>query len=340
MQRTGAHKVTIKDVAAASNISYQAVSLALRGRRGVSERTRSQVRRVAAELGYFPNAAAQRLPSKGANQLGIVAAGQQGFRLAAGLLEPFAELCERTNHQYHMEILQYTGRDGPFKPPYILSGGLVDGVILVGDVGPSLREWLDERMIPWVSIYEVGPYCVLPDGEQGVRIALEHLAALGHRRVAAWFGPLRYMAHCQRHDAFISLLAEMGLELGDPRFIGIGDAGDGREHLEQSLAWSRHVLDSKNRPTAVIGAARGMIHAALERGLQVGRDLSLIDWLPPYEARSTYYPAMTALHADLPAMMSHAMDLLGARLAGKPAEPATRWVPTGLFVGQSTGRVG
>ncbi len=54
-------RVTLKAIARDLDLSVQAVSLALRGRRGVSDATRELVRAKAAELGYRPDPALQSL---------------------------------------------------------------------------------------------------------------------------------------------------------------------------------------------------------------------------------------------------------------------------------------
>ncbi len=53
--------VTIYDIARQAGLSHSAVSMALRGSRQVSERTRERVRRLADQLGYRPNASAVKL---------------------------------------------------------------------------------------------------------------------------------------------------------------------------------------------------------------------------------------------------------------------------------------
>ena len=54
-------RVTIDDVAKASGVSKSAVSYALNGKPGVSERTRAKVLRVAEEMGWRPSSAAKAL---------------------------------------------------------------------------------------------------------------------------------------------------------------------------------------------------------------------------------------------------------------------------------------
>ena len=65
-------KVTIFDVAKASGVSSSAVSYALNGKSGVSDETRAKVLRVAHELGWKPNGAAQALAKAKTQRIGLV----------------------------------------------------------------------------------------------------------------------------------------------------------------------------------------------------------------------------------------------------------------------------
>lgn len=57
-------KITIRDVAEKAGVSISSVHLALNGKRGVSEETRKEIKRVAEELGYHPNVIASTLKRK------------------------------------------------------------------------------------------------------------------------------------------------------------------------------------------------------------------------------------------------------------------------------------
>ena len=65
-------RVTIFDVAKASGVSSSAVSYALNGKSGVSDVTRDKVLKVAHELGWKPNGAAQALAKAKTQRVGLV----------------------------------------------------------------------------------------------------------------------------------------------------------------------------------------------------------------------------------------------------------------------------
>jgi DNA-binding LacI/PurR family transcriptional regulator len=209
----------MRDIAAAAGVTYQAVSLALSGRPGVSGARRRQIRDLADSMGYYPRAAARMLSQRRTGQIGLISArAPKGLSVSSQrFVDSFISACESGGRHYHIEFRHHSQDliDGVFKPPHSLAGGLVDGVILAEDVGDALRDWLVQRGIPFVSINEPAQYSVMADESGGMRLAMEHLIALGHRRIAATFGPQRYSVHRTKRETFFEIVKERGLDLPD-----------------------------------------------------------------------------------------------------------------------------
>lgn len=64
--------VTIKDVADKCGVAYSTVSKALNGQPGVSKEKVEQIRKIAQEMGYFPNIAARSLKTSRSNIIAVV----------------------------------------------------------------------------------------------------------------------------------------------------------------------------------------------------------------------------------------------------------------------------
>ncbi len=64
---------SLKDIATASGVSIATVSKALNGHQDISEETRTKIKNIAKELGYFPNSAAKALKTKNTPHLTFVA---------------------------------------------------------------------------------------------------------------------------------------------------------------------------------------------------------------------------------------------------------------------------
>ena len=329
---------TMRDIAAAAGVTYQAVSLALSGRAGVSDERRRQIQALADEMGYYPHAAAKMLSQKRTGQIGLISARPPNGRFSINsqqFVDTFIEACESRGRHYHVEFHHHSNENatGPFTPPHALAGGLVDGVILAEDVGETLRHWLTTRRIPFVSISEPAEYSVIADEAGGMRAALKHLISLGHRRISACFGPQRYAVHRLKRDAFFEVAARHKLYLPDDDYTFIFNADESESYWH----WADRLLSRKDRPTAVVGGWHPVTQMALSKGLQVPRDLSLIEWARPAMMERMFHPKMAAIDTDMRLVMQHAFELLETLLAGKTPDQPHRRIGAQLIVAESTG---
>ena len=98
----------------------------------------------------------------------------------------------------------------------------VDGVaVMTFGIEEELVEKLVQHQFPLVFV-DAGPE--LPNIRvlkvnygDGIREAVQHLAALGHRQIAFISGPLRMRTAVIRRDAFSKSMAELGLEVPSRR---------------------------------------------------------------------------------------------------------------------------
>ena len=113
------------------------------------------------------------------------------------------------------------------------------------------------------------------------------------------------------------------------------------EQMQNCVEFSRAVLRQTPRPTAFFCSgmyeARALIYAALELGLRVPRDLSIVAVGYSEDAETTY-PAVTFLGHDFVQQLTQAMLLLQRRVAGQDLEAQDILVDTKLEVRNTTGR--
>ena len=64
--------VSLKTIAEKCGVSTATVSKALNGQKDIGEETRSRIKKVAEELGYFPNAAARALKTRRSYTVGVL----------------------------------------------------------------------------------------------------------------------------------------------------------------------------------------------------------------------------------------------------------------------------
>lgn len=271
---------TIENVAETAGVSVATVSRALRGLPNVAVSTRQHIELVAKDLGYAPDPAASRLaagrtrtitaviPHLGSWYFSNVVAGTEAICAEAGYdllvlgVGSLNDLSRLLSEEYHLERR-------------------TDGLVLV-DVAMTDDEVtsITDRgvAIATVGTMTPGHPSVRIDDEAVGRMAADHLLELGHQRIAMISGtrgdPLRFEVPQLRHTGFLDTLNKRGIGV-DPSMIASGDflIEGGRDAMGA-------LLDHPDPPTAVFAMSDEMAFGALmaldERGLTVGRDISLI----------------------------------------------------------------
>jgi DNA-binding LacI/PurR family transcriptional regulator len=225
--------------------------------------------------------------------------------------------------------------EADFQPPHQVAGRLVDGSLVIGDVGDRLRHWLDDQtQYPWVSMLEQAKFCVLSAEHRTTYAALKELIKLGHRRIACPTGEVKHLSHRLRLAAFRHAVRHFKLTIPNKWQIFLS------EDSAQRYQWAHQILKLKNRPTAIVcqgdAMARIVILVAAELGLRVPRDLSVISYSSP-EVAHAGYPCLAGIHTNWAALTEAAVDLLKQRINGvddQISEPH-RWILPYRFDGQS-----
>ncbi len=332
-------RVTAKDIAKAAGVSQATVSMALRGSPEIGEKRILQIRELANQMNYHPRAAAQLLRSKLAGQIGVLVGSSDAVQaFSTGFTGPLVgsviDVCVSKSTRYVIEFHSHADDDVWTKqPPYQVASGLVDGSIVIGDVGEQVRQMLgrDFPSYPWVNIDEPAPYCVLNDSHRGVLDVLRRLHGIGHRRMAYLCGPQRYLTHRQGFGAWRSAVRELGIPNSAKRQYVIDASAGTFDHMATlAIEWLRKALREDDRPTAIVChdsvIARAAVHAATELGLVIPRDLSVTSWGWHVFAQEQY-PALSTVEFDFRAMVGAAMDMLNCRINGEQIEEPRVVVP-------------
>ncbi|MGZ4268762.1 MAG: LacI family DNA-binding transcriptional regulator [Solirubrobacteraceae bacterium] len=323
----GADRVTSVAVAERAGVSQSTVSLVLSGKaRGrVSAATEEAVRRAASELGYRPNRAARALRLGAARMVCLVVPDVTN-PFFGQVLRGAARAAREAGFEV---VLVDVDRDWSVATESVsaLAAGPVDGFLLFG-LAPPKGERSDRLVL--IELEARGVPSVRFAFEDGVRDAMAHLVALGHRRIAHVASAVNEPTFGLRVTAADAAAAAAGL----PPVQRVRSAID---HASAATA-ARELLAADPRPTAVICdddiMAAGVCVAAREQGLRVGHDLSVIgcDDLP---VASVLDPPLTTLAADGRRIGAAGFELLAAVLEGR--RPRRRKLPVQLVVRGSTG---
>lgn len=273
------------DVAERAGVSISTVSLALNEKIGVSDNVRAVVRRAAAELGYALPARHRRRPVRQTRTIAVIhfgapdaGAGPRLTGLAASYVAGIQQGCLDQNANWAL-ISHYQERDPNNVAYRFLASDTLDydGLILIyapsresrvlqHALGQGLPVVVISRDWPDLPVSTVGQ-----DHPQQARLALDHLVALGHRRIAFLARPLD-----EPYEWFQVRLAcyqETTVALGtyDPALVAV------EPDLGQA---ARALLARRPDVTALLGvhdaAALAAMHGLHQAGIEVPRQVSVI----------------------------------------------------------------
>lgn len=176
---------TMADVAREAGVSRALVSLVFRGQPNVSDLRRTQVLEAAERLGYRMDASARRLRSRLSGVIGVMISDLHN-PVFAEVADGLRDRAAVTGHQ-----LLYTvgdrGSDGERSALETLMQHRPDGLIVAGSQGPvgPLKAVAAEVPLMLLGRLVRDPRidCFTVDEARGARLAVEHLADLGHRRI-------------------------------------------------------------------------------------------------------------------------------------------------------------
>ena len=299
-------KPTIHDVAARAGVSKSLVSLALRQSPKVSPESRAAILKAAAELGYRTNAAARSLADSRSRTIGV---------LVLDLHNPiFAQILdgvqsEVRSHGY--SVMLVTGNSDPTTEQAELDKLLefqIEGLILISHRMSNATVMQFSREVP-ISIITRSDIrddniaTISNDDTYGAQLAVQHLAALGHRRIAHISGGNNTVAQ-DRERGYIEAMRSAGLEEFTVVIPGAFSDMGGYEA-------ARTALEAPDTPTALFVAndiaAVGAMAAVEESGRLVPEDISIVG----YDGMAL--GAMRSLNLTTVAQPLTEMGRLGAR---------------------------
>jgi DNA-binding LacI/PurR family transcriptional regulator len=217
----------------------------------------------------------------------------------------------------------------------------VEGVaIMTFGIEEPLLAQLASRNVPLVFI-DIGPdrpgiNVLKVDYHHGIRKAVQHLAALGHRNIAFISGPMRLHSAQSRLAAFKKSMQECGIST-DPSQIIEGD-----HTLEGGVLAMEQLLTQPNLPTAVMCSndmtAIGVLHKLYRTGLRVPDDISVIGFDDIHIAE-VMMPPLTTVQMSRIDIAKAAFGALRAQAESDlPSHGKKEFlIPTDLIVRESTG---
>jgi LacI family transcriptional regulator len=337
-------RTTLADVARAAGLSTTAASQILNGKPDTrfSEETRKRVHEMAARLNYRPNVGARALRTDRSLTIGFISDVVATTRFASGLIRGAVDAAQRAGH---VVLMVESGGDREREQEAVAAvlDRQVDGIIFatmsareitVPDVPDSTR------VVMLNATNRRHGISVLPDEENGGRSAVELLAEAGHREGIAIIGRNDALEHDSTRSATVarrvhgmtSRLAELSMRL-------VAEESCLEWEPENGHALASKLLDSRDDVKAIIcmndRLSFGAYHACMERGLSVGKDISIVSF-DDDEVAAYLRPGLTTIGLPYEQMGREAVTLL----LGEDPGDGERLVAMQPVVRASIARVG
>ncbi|MGK5684088.1 LacI family DNA-binding transcriptional regulator [Actinoplanes sp. URMC 104] len=320
MDKPSTRRITIVDVARHAQVSTTAVSKVLRNAYGASPAMRAKVQQAIAELGYRPSAAAR---------------GLRGQTYTIGVMIPelrnlfFADIIDGITAQLggtDYQVLIAPGCNGEKAEARVIDAMTdrnMDGLILIAPVSAKKRLTEVACSVPTVVVGRHGSSpaydTVTDDDVAGAALVVDHLADLGHRRIAHIEHHetdrvrLAEMPNAQRAEGYKDAMRRRGLE------AEIDIASTSYTH-EGGYLGAKELLARPRLPTAIFAGADvvalGALEAIAEAGLSVPGDISVAGY--DNSALAAFGPvSLTSVDQDGRQMGADAARLLVARIADR-----------------------
>jgi len=329
---------TISTIAAALGVSKMTVSRVLNNQPGFSAGLRQQILQRIEELNYVPSAQARSLALGQSNLVGVIVPAIVSEWITP-LLFGVSEEASASGRQMLVITTGVGDTTARGTPAWAAGGDLVDGMIIASWSVPIqytqkvavrgipvvvVDGYVRSKKVPWVSAAD----------RDGAAEAIQHLAGLGHRRIAfIGGGEEAYLAR-QRLAGFLDGMSSAQIPVQEGLIVHSDfTLGSGRQRAME-------LLDRPDRPTAILAVsdpvALGVSQVAHELGCRIPDDLSIIGFDDTLAQTAT--PPLTSVVRDYTAMGRAAMHLLAEQLSGqlKPGTVTQMDLPTYLVVRKST----
>jgi LacI family transcriptional regulator len=333
--------VTLRDVAARAGVHPATASRALSPETSllVSEETAARVREAARALGYRPNPVARSLRTRRSHTVGVLIPDLNNPLfppIVRGLEDRLAEagyvaLIGNTDSDDERERVLFEQMRARHVDGFVLATAHLRSSLLAEAAKAELPVVLMNRMAEDHSFSSVSV-----DNERGVRMAVSHLAALGHRRIAYIAGPQDLSTGLHRYRGFITAMAANGLPVADD-LVCFATAFT----VEEGLRGARALL-AKPLSCTAIAAGNDMLavgcYAALDEAeLTCPADISVVGFNDmPFIDRLR--PPLTTIRFPHYQVGTEAAHLLLERISGHGGPVKILYLAPELVVRGSTAR--
>lgn len=297
-------RVTIKEVAKMAGVSPAAVSLAMNGKPGISEETRSRILKIVKQMEFTPNQSSRRLLFNRTGNIAVLMDRNSSLldqSFYSELNNHILRECERRQYNVIYCIATMDENSAVVLPNVIRSRD-VDGIIVMGYLDPRIVQKTRSCGCPVVIVDNYMPepdICnVVFDYYQAAVMAMEYLVSNGHTAIgyvgSDIGGLLKYFSQ-QTFTGYRDVMEKYNLSV-PAAWIQLGVTDEHTAHDEMDK-----MLKSNALPTAVFCSgdiyAIGVVRSIREHGLRVPEDVSVIG-IDDILLSQYIEPALTTIRVD------------------------------------------
>ncbi len=335
------NRTTINDVALAAGVSISTVSNVINGRTtAMTEETLARIQAAMQQLNYRPSSVARGLAMQRTATLGLVLT-----EIETPLFLQAVTPIEREARQAGYSLLLVNARNeaDEREAVQLLQEKQVDGLMVISTSDPRQNDHLHKVQAEGIPVALINRSDLSPEFDQvnwdnstGVTAIVEHLARLGHRRIAILVGPVDRRSTQERLQGYRTGLDKCALSF-DENLVHPGDYTATPDEWKQSLL---SLLALTDPPTAVIASddivAAVIVRTLQESGRKVPADVAVvgIDDQP-----FSQYLGLTTVQLPVPEAGRQAIQLLLQRITNPTARAQHILLPCPLVVRDTCGGI-
>lgn len=334
--------VTIKDLAQQLRVSVSTVSRAMRGSADINAATKKAVLDLAHELDYQPNSIALSLVKSRTNILGVIIP-DIAVQFFASAISGIQEVASAAGYNVMICQSNESEKTEADNIQALLASRVAGLIISVSGDTKNADHFrvLQKKGIPLILfdrvIDDIEVSKVIVDDYDGAFAAVDHLVAVGCKRIAHLAGPEKLRITTNRRNGYLDALHKHNIPL-DENLVKYVDF-DRQKAFEATANW----LKSKNRPDGIFAisdrVAIGAMLAIKAAGLRMPEDVALVGF-GNETTSSVLDPALTTVMQYPVEMGRIAARLFLKQIDTDPDEytPQTTVLKTKLLINKSSDR--
>lgn len=336
--------VTMKDIADEVGVSRPTVSLVLNSRDSnvrISTSTKEEILAAAKRLGYRPNELARSIKTGKTNIVGFIGGTGGGYVLDT--INGISQTLQKRGYLLKLFSLS-DNNDFPSIARQCVEQMLC-GVICRALTESQLQQLHDELSHLHIPVILVDnsfshEWCarVVTDDVKGSRLAVRHLAGLGHKRIGHLTVEKVLGFAAMRKTGFIEGMRESGLAISERNIVYVNNPYEITDDFFSALDQLQH----KFKPTAIVCSSDPLAIKtelwAYKRGIKIPDELSITGY-GDLDYSQIACPPLTTIAQPFGRMGRRATEKLMEMIEKNKIEQSDELLSVELIIRESTGPV-